>query len=382
MLEIHSSIGLVLTGGGARGAYQAGALRALAEISRSHTLPFPMLSGVSSGSINAVYLAARADDFQGATQGLADLWSRVRPNDVFFTDPMTLARTGAAWLSDLGLGSWLKQERGKSLLVTDPLVQLINSNIHFDQITNHIRDGLVQGIAVTATNYFSGTSVTFYDGVREIQDWLRSTRISVRTSLRPEHIMASSAIPIFFPAILVDGSFYGDGCVRMNTPLSPAIHMGAKKIIAIGVRHERSIKKVTDLNSSTSSHYPHLAEVGSVLLNAMFLDALEYDVEKMERINQAIQLIPDQNAARIPSQLRDIPTMVIKPSQDLGNIVAEVKENLSFPLRFLIKRLSASGESGWDLLSYLAFDSAFTSRLVDLGYKDAMAMKDELAAFL
>jgi NTE family protein len=378
----NRAVGLVLTSGGARGAYQAGAIRALAEILKTDELPFSVLSGISAGSINAAYLASQAHDFSAAASQLSKFWCQLRPRSVFQTDSLTLTRTGFAWLSDLGLGGWIGSGHGKSLLKTSPLKKLLSSALEFDKIDSNLKSGLVRALAVTATSYSLGISVTFFDGASEIDPWVRSTRIALRAKINLDHILASSAIPVFFPAIKISDAYYGDGCIRMNTPLSPAIHLGAEKIIAIGVRHERTAPRASDIRKSANQRYPYLAEVGGVILNSMFLDALEGDVERMERINQTLSLIPSRQLHQLPSKLRRVPVMVLKPSRDLGNLVVEAVKDFSFPVRYLLKGIGATGESGWDLLSYLAFDSAYTSRLVDLGYEDTMAAKDTLRRFM
>lgn len=379
---MKQNLGLVLTGGGARGAYQAGAIRALSEIFHGSDSPFSIFSGVSAGSINATYMAAQARHFKKGAEGLSDLWSKLESRDVFLSDGLTLTRTGLAWLSDLGFGGWTGGGKGQSLLKTEPLAKLLDSEISYTQIDENIKTGHVRGVAVTATNYYSGTSVTFYDGNSEIEPWIRSTRMAVRAKLDAEHVMASSAIPVFFPAIKINGAYYGDGCVRMTTPLSPAIHLGSDKIIAIGVRAERSPQRVADLNSFQSARYPYLAEVAGVLLNAMFLDALDGDVERMERINSTLELIPEEKRALHPSKLRKVPVFVIKPSMDLGSLVTEVMSDFPLAVRHFMKGLGVSSDRGMDLLSYLAFDSAYTSVLVKLGYEDTLRAKSSILKFV
>ena len=379
---MNGKIGLALTSGGARSAYQAGALRAIAEITQASTLPFTFLSGVSAGSINSTYLACNAENFPDAADKLSRFWCNLRPSDVFLTDNLTLTRTGFSWLSDLSLGGWLGKSHGKSLLITSPLEKLLKEKLDLGALKANLKSGLVQGIAITATNYHSGTAVTFFDGHHTIQPWNRSTRIAVRAQLTVGHVMASSAIPVFFPAIKINNTYYGDGCVRMNTPMSPVIHMGADRVLAIGVRHERSMEKVADMNQARSPAYPRLAEISGVLLNAMFLDALEEDVERMSRINQTISLIPEELRKTNPSKLRPVPVMILRPSRDLGRLVADAMKEFPFAVRHLLSGLGAKEESGWDFLSYLAFDSAYTAKLVDLGYEDTIRQKHVLSKFM
>lgn len=372
--------GLVLTSGGARGAYQAGALSAIAEITQSKDSPFPIVSGISAGSINAVYLASHFDQFGEAMKKLSEIWSGLTLSKIFLTDSLTLTRTGVAWLSDLGLGGWFGTGHGRSLLVTEPLKNLLQEHLDFKKVSDHLKSGKLSGLAVTATNYYSGTSIVFYDGDSAISPWVRATRLAVRAEITLDHVLASSAIPVFFPAVMIKGSYYGDGCVRMSTPMSPAIHMGADRILAIGVRYERRMKSESDLHKLQRMHYPYLAEVAGVLLNAMFLDALDADIERMERINHTVSLLPQEK--REHSVLREIPIMMLKPSRDLSHVVTEAMKDFAFPIRHLLKGLGVSEERGSDLMSYLAFDRAYTEKLAELGYHDAYDKKDELLRFL
>ncbi|MGZ3449129.1 MAG: patatin-like phospholipase family protein, partial [Polyangiales bacterium] len=219
---MHDLAGLVLTGGGARGAYQAGALLALSEITGAHELPFPVLTGSSAGSINATFLASRADDFQRAARELADLWTTIEPAKVYRTGVGTLAKTAAEWLADLGLGAWIGTGRSKALLDTTPLHQLIESNFDTAALAHHIARGRVRAIGVTATDYKNGLGITFFQGSPDIQPWTRVTRVGVREDISPTHVLASSAIPLFFPAVELAGQWFADGSIRLSTPLSPA----------------------------------------------------------------------------------------------------------------------------------------------------------------
>jgi NTE family protein len=390
-----AKIGLVLTSGGARGAYQAGALFAIAELIQSKELPFAVLSGVSAGSINCAFLASRARDFQNAAKDLYELWAGLSPNDVFLTDAVTLTRIGLNWMADLSLGGWVGSGRGKSLLITSPLRKLLVSNIDWVALTANLQSGLLHGLAVTATNYQTGTAITFFDGDASIEPWYRSTRKSRRERLTTDHLMASSAIPIFFPAVLLGSAYYGDGCVRMNTPMSPAIHLGSDRVLAIGVRYFRTDEETLGMNHSrrnvdlqktkstlSAPRYPYLADIAGVLLNAMFLDGLEGDVERMERINQTLQMIPLERRLDHPHKLRKIPVMLLQPSMDLGGLVLKELKRFPYTVRHFLRGLGASAESGWDLLSYLAFDSAYTKQLLKLGYNDTMAKKEQVIRFL
>jgi NTE family protein len=204
----------------------------------------------------------------------------------------------------------------------------------------------------------------------------------MRETLTLDHVMASSAIPIFFPPVRLSGSFYGDGCIRLTAPLSPAIHLGADRVLAIGIRYFRPKGITEQLNKTIYDDKISLVNIVGVLLNAVFLDSLESDHERMERINRAVSaLTPEQRAAH-PDKLRVIPVLAVKPSKDLGSLASEQFERFPRALRHLLRGLGASVDTGWDLLSYLAFDSAYTRRLLELGREDALAMKDQLLAFL
>ena len=374
-----SLTGLVLTGGGARGAYQAGALRALAEISGARELPFRVLSGSSAGSLNAAYLASRASAFADATDELVELWSHLQSAQIFRTDPSTLVRTATDWLADLGLGGWIGTGRGRSLLDTAPLRELVASRIDIPAMRAHVASGAVHAIAVTATNYETGIGVSFYEGHPSIAPWTRVTRAGLPARIEHEHIAASAAIPVFFPAVEIHGAWYADGSIRLSTPLSPAIHLGAQKILAIAVRHAATGETRP---ADRASLYPTTAETAGVLLNALFLDALESDVERALRINQTVRLLSPEVRAAHHTPLVPIEVLVLRPSLDLSTLVLETLEHFPATVRHLFRGLGASDTAGWDLLSYLAFEDEFTGRLVELGHADTMRRADEVRAFL
>jgi NTE family protein len=374
---------LVLSGGGARGAYQVGALRGLHELLRGRrSLPFPILVGASAGSITNAFLGAHADDFPRAIGKLVDFWGGLKPEDVFRTDARTLARVGLSWAADLSLGNWIGTGRGKSLLVNDPLRRLLHERLDIAALGDSIERGLLHGFALTTTSYHTGLAVTFFDGAASIDPWTRSTRIGIRQRLTVDHVMASSSIPFFFPAVSIGGTYYADGCVRLTAPLSPAIHMGADRILAIGVRYPRVPDPASSAPQGRDDRYPATADTAGLLLNALFLEALESDVERMERINRTVDLLPAAVIARHATSLRRIPILVLQPSRDLGELVMQTLDRLPYLLRHLFGGLGVTGKVGWDLLSYVAFDAEYTSRLLSLGYSDVKARAAEIAAFL
>lgn len=375
--------GLVLTGGGARAAYQAGVLKGIAELRKFDRHPFEILTGVSAGAINGCALAAAADeDFSSVTDRIWDTWAGLQIDRVFRTDPVSLLGIGTRWIHDLSFGGVLGASRANHLLDTSPLREMLPKLIRFDRVAAQIAAKRVHGVAVSATNYMTGTAVTFFDGAPSIEPWHRSTRIAMREAITLDHVMASSAIPIFFPPVRVAGSYYGDGCIRLNAPLSPAIHLGADRVLAIGIRYFRPRQMTEQLNRTVFEDKVSLVNIVGVLLNAVFLDSLEADTERMERINRTIACLNEDQRSAHPDKLREIPILAVKPSKDLGSLASEQFERFPRSLRHLLKGLGASTDTGWDLLSYLAFDTAYTKRLLELGRADAYAMKDQLLAFL
>lgn len=377
-----ATYGLVLTGGGARAAYQAGAIHALAEIAGVRELPFRVLAGVSAGAINAAFLAAHADDFPRAARMLRDFWHRLTPDHVYRTDMPRLAAIGSSWLRDLSLGGLLGASPTNFLLDTAPLRGLLAERLPLTRIGEHLSTGRLRGLAVTATNYLTGTAVTFFEADADARPWVRSTRLGRRTKLRLEHVLASAAIPLFFPPVAIDGVFHGDGCVRMHAPTSPAIHLGADRLLTIGIRYARTGDQTLQLNDEARSDRLAVADIVGVLLNAVFLDSLEADLELLERINRTIAHVPLERHADIPGRLRAIPVLALQPSQDLGRMAIDQYDEFPRVVRYLLRGIGATGERGWDLLSYLAFEPGYVRRLLELGYSDAMARRDELTAFL
>jgi NTE family protein len=373
--------GLVLTGGGARAAYQVGALRALAEICPTRESPFQVFAGISAGAINSVALASRADDFTLSVDELERTWSELTPDRVYRTDVRSLVSITTRWMRDLSSAGVLGRSSVNHLLDTRPLRALLNERLPLPRLPSLYRSGCVRGVAVTVTNYLTGTAITFYDGAGDIEPWSRSTRIGKRQRLELDHVMASAAIPIFFPPVKIDDVFFGDGCVRMIAPMSPAIHLGADRIVAVGVRHPRSPGQTAAVNRVVHRHTLPLSEIAGVLLNAVFLDSLESDVERLERINRTLSFVAPEYHLHMPQPLRPIPTLVLRPSVDLGGLAADQYSRFPRTLRYLLRGIGATGEVGADLLSYLAFEPVYVGRLVELGYRDTLARRADVEAF-
>jgi NTE family protein len=376
-----SSVGLVLSGGGARAAYQVGAIRALADISGPGPCPFRVVAGLSAGAINGTAVAIGADDFRRTAERLSSTWMSLTPDSVYRTDFPKLATLGLRWIRDIVSGGVLVRRRANHLLDTTPLRELLTREFDCDRLAEHFRSGLLRGVAVSTTNYQTGTTITFFDGVPAIKPWIRPGRIAIRERIGIDHIMASSAIPIFFPPVLMDGRFFGDGGIRMTTPTSPAIHIGAEKILAIGVRYGRSKDETMGINVSGDAKSVAVSEIAGVLLNAVFLDALDNDVDLLERINKTLAVIPDDERRKHPDLLRRIPCLALRPTEDLGLLASDQYEKFPAMLRHLLRGIGAKGESGWDLLSYLAFLPGYVGKLIELGYADTMARREEIDAF-
>lgn len=374
----------MLTGGGARAAYQAGVLDGLSVILGEHyqQLPFKVLTGVSAGSINAAFLASHAHDFSLATQKAADLWMNLTHDSIMSTDVASLSVMAGKWIRNLSLGGIYKGHRITHVIDTDPLLNLLNTHIDFKQIKHHLDNQVLSAVAFTATNYQTGTAVTFYDGDVKIEDWIRSSRISKRTPLDIRHILASAAIPLLFSPIKIDPFFYGDGSIRLLTPLSPAIHLGADKILAIGIRKIKSSAFTQKVNLDAEEDEITIADIAGELLNAIFMDTLEADIERVKRINKTVSLGFENKKVQVgESYLRPLELLVIEPSQDLSELASEHYPKLPFMFRHLLKGIGASQERGQDLLSYLSFDGSYTKPLVELGRKDAFARREEIENF-
>jgi NTE family protein len=380
----------VLTGGGARAAYQVGVLKAVMQIRReSNALPgnpFPVITGTSAGAINAAALACRSANMDEAVRVLAEVWENFHAEQIYRADSLGVIRTGARWLTLFSIG-WLvarwRRVRPRSLLDNAPAADLLARMVDTAQIKQAMRDGHLQALAVTASSYGSGLHVTFYDAVKDIVPWTRSQRIAVRADVAVPHLMASSAIPFVFPAIplRIEGRIehFGDGSMRQAAPISPAVHLGANRILIIGAgrMHEPPGAR------AHSDEYPNLAQIAGHALSNIFLDALAVDVERLQRINATLRLLPPEMLAR--TTLRPIETLVIAPSQRLDDLAARHLGSLPGPVRGMLRAVGVSGRGedarGAALASYLLFEAPYTRELVALGVADTMARREEVRAF-
>lgn len=374
--------GLVLSGGGARAAYQAGVLQGISDILGTDfgAQPFPVITGISAGAINAAFMAGAKDSFAEQTLKLTDIWNELESQQVLRTDMVSLGKLGAGWIRDLSLGGMLGNSRSTHLLDSTPLSHLLDKRVDFEQIQKNIKSKRLHGIAVTATNYATGTSNAFFNSL-EVKNWARSTRIGLKTNINLDHVLASAAIPFMFKPVKIDKSYYGDGGVRSNAPLSPAIHLGADRLVAISVRYFRGVTETMEMNQQQEMDSIALSDIVGVMFNSLFLDAIEFDYERLQRINDTIRILHEVEELRSRSHLKIIPTLLIRPSVDLGVLAAKQFERFPHMLRYLLKGIGAGQERGADLLSYIAFDKAYTSKLIEIGIQDTLSRKKEIRAF-
>ncbi len=375
-------IGLVLTGGGARAAYQVGAVRGLAEILGPGRIPFDVLAGISAGAINSVVLACGAEDFPRAADRLRATWAGLTPDRVFRTGALKLAGTGSRWIRSIAFAGGMGGGGGVNFLLDpSPLRDLLSREVPLGRMRRHLRTGRLRGVALSATNYHTGAGVTFFEGAPEIEPWTRSSRVGIRGRLTIDHVMASAAIPVFFPPVRIGRTFYGDGCIRMHYPMSPAVHMGAERIVAISVRHLRPPADAAREQAADATEVLPVSEIAGVLLNAVFLDSLDSDLERLERINETLALIPPERLERSDLRLRPVPALVLRPSQDLGKLAADEYGRFPAMLRYLLRGIGATGTAGEDLLSYLAFEPIYVRRAMELGHADTLARRAEVEEF-
>ncbi len=385
--------GLILTGGGARAAYQVGVLKAIDRVRRdchaSARNPFPVIAGTSAGAINAASLACNADHFEASVQGLVDVWGNFRAEQVYLSDSLGVVRTGARWLTMMSIGWMLarwRKARPRSLLDNSPLRELLNQLVPVHRLPDLMRGGHLHALAVTASSYGSGQHVTFYDAVEPIEPWTRSQRLAVPDAITVDHLLASAAIPFVFPAISLAihnrNEYFGDGSMRQSAPISPAVHLGAERILVIGAgrMHEPTLNAEA---RSGSDEYPNIAQIAGHALSSIFLDALAVDVERLQRINNTLAMLPPEIRAR--SNLKPIEVLVIAPSQRLDDIATRHLHALPPAVRALLRGVGVSGEGrtarGAALASYLLFESDYTQELLALGEADTLARRDEVVKF-
>ncbi|SBT03536.1 Patatin [Candidatus Accumulibacter aalborgensis] len=373
----NSKIALVLGGGGARAAYQVGVLVAIRELLGESTRnPFPILCGTSAGAVNAATLACYAHNFSAAVDALADVWRNMHASHIYRADPLGMGVAGARWLGALLVG-WAIKRSPRSLLDNQPLRRLLERRLDFCNIDRSLAKGTIYAVSLTASGYGTGDSVSFFQAHPEVTSWRRAQRTGCRAQLTIDHLMASSAIPFIFPAVHLNREYFGDGSMRQLAPISPAIHLGAEKVMIIGVGQIGEAPQ-----RQSSRRYPTLAQIAGHALASIFVDSLALDVERMERINRTLARIPVELREGGDEALRPVQSLIISPSERLDALAARHAGALPWAVRTLLRGLGAMNARGGALTSYLLFEEAYTGALIDLGYKDAMARRHEIEAFL
>ncbi|MFQ6371244.1 patatin-like phospholipase family protein [Shewanella sp. YIC-542] len=365
---------LMLGGGGARAAYQVGVLKAIIQLyPRNHGIPFNIICGTSAGAINGTSLATHASCFHLGVKKLEWVWRHLHTSRIYRASiPSVLQHLGAMLLK--GMQTDLANTDAGSLLDNAPLRALLNELINFERIDRNIQNGHLTAISLDTSCYNTSQSVSFFQAGSEMENWQRARRSGVRTRLNTEHLMASAAIPMVFPSIRLGKRYYGDGSVHQLSPLSCPIHLGASRIMVINLEspHQQQAKDL--------EYHPKTATIAGHLLDTIFSDTLNSDMERLNRINSTLELVPP--GSRQPLNLRHIEALVIKPSEDLSEIAKRYYTEMPYAIRRLLALMGISRQSDTSIVSYLLFEKAYTGALIDLGYQDAMAQLPRIKTFL
>jgi NTE family protein len=375
---VMPKVGLVLTGGGARAAYQVGVLRAIAELLPDKTRnPFPVICGTSAGAINATSIAVSANNFAEGVGQLEAVWSNFHVDQIHRSDLMGVTHNTLRCLISL-VSSEYGRHNAISLLDNAPLEALLKHRFPFRSIQHCIYSGALHALGLTAWGYTSGQSVTFFQAAKGVTPWKRAQRLGIAVDIGAAHLMASSSIPFIFPAVKLNREYFGDGSMRQLAPISPALHLGADKVLIIGVR-----KAATDEPKRVSTtSYPPFAQIAGHALNSIFVDSLDVDLERLLRINETLKLIPPETFKEKNILLRPIEAMMISPSEGINEIAQKYAHTLPWIMRYLYRAIGAMGPNGSTLLSYVLFEAPFCQALIELGYNDTLRQKDELLKFI
>jgi NTE family protein len=370
---------LILTGGGARAAYQVGVLKAIAEFTpRRSSSPFPIICGTSAGALNAAVIAVNAQNFSMGVQYLINTWKNFHANQIYRTDFIGVFNNTMRWLAGLMLSAMgIDRLNRVSLLDNSPLSELLDQMLPCEMIQKNIDAGALHALSITASGYGSGQSVTFYQGVKELTPWQRTGRVGIAMDINIQHLLASSALPFIFPATLIHREYFGDGSMRQTAPISPALHLGATRVMVIGVSANASIQQP---QRSEDGEYPSLARIAGHAMNSIFLDSMEVDLERVKKINDLVAIIPDEMSER--ANLRHVDVLVVSPSQPIDKIAERYTSELPWTIRMLLRLVGARQHNGAVLVSYLLTEKKFCRALIDLGYQDALKRREEIMSFL
>jgi NTE family protein len=363
---------LVLPGGGARGAYQVGVLKAINEVLAKGNNPFPVICGTSAGAINAAVLASHAHEFSAGIERLEHFWRSMHCDRVYRTDAWTVFKSGMKFAITLLSGGLIKTNP-RSFLDNTPLRYFLQKTLQLHGIQTALDQNALRGVSISVSGYTSASAISYFQAQADIEEWERERRKGVATQLNVSHLLASAALPIIFPAERIGNEYFGDGGMRMIAPLSPAIHLGADRILIIGTRDEKP-----DAASETAAEYPSAGEIGGYLMDTIFMDRLNADLARMNRINKTIDLIPQEE--RLKTGLVRIDSLVIKPSKDLRFVTRDHVRDIPKSVQILLRTLGGWGRD-WRMASYLLFESAYCGELIDLGYSDGMNAETEIKQF-
>lgn len=374
-----TTVGLILPGGGARGAYQVGVLTGIADLAGiSRSGPFRVICGTSVGAMTAAYLASQMSDFRLAVARLEKIWSDLKVNQVYSAGYGKILGVLLRWVWSF-LSGGLSEADPRWLLDNAPLRDLIARNVEFEAIARWVKEGLLRGLSITVTGYFSERSLTYFQAPPDVQPWWRERREGRPARITLDHVMASLALPVVFPPVRIDDEWCGDGSTRQFAPLAPSIHLGAERVLIIDTQYRHGSRY---LGRSASQASPSLSRIGAYLLDTIFSDSLYVDLERAGRVNRALEHTPSDIAQRSMPGMRRIESFLIAPSRRPADIAARHVGALPKPVRWLLRSLGGEKEGGEQLLSYLLFESVYARELIMLGRADVLARQDELKRFL
>jgi len=373
--EYEPVTGLVLPGGGARNAYQVGVLRAITEIlPPENDNPFPVITGTSSGAINAALLASTAGQFRYGVEQLANVWENFESKQVFYDDPWSAFKSAVQWGMTI-LSGGMATTGARSILDNQPLRELLENNFKLEDIQQAIDRGDLRALGITSSGYNTGMSTCYYQGNELVEPWQRTHRCGVPKQIRFDHLMASIAIPLIFPSVMINGEYHGDGTMRETAPLSPALHLGANRLMIIGIQDQQP-------QPEEGLEYPSVGHITGYILDTLFMDSLNADIERLNRINLTISKMREEKLDLEHSTLKPVEFMVISPSVDLSDIVAKHIASAPASIRTLLRGMGALNRAGRPLISYLLFEGTFCRELIDLGYQDGMRERDSITKLL